>query len=69
MSPKAWLLQFHKRTLIIKQIKLLSLLQLKKQRKNKITNVFDIKDNLSNQLHQHLGFALTNAQQRSIVCA
>jgi RecG-like helicase len=25
-----------------------------------------IKDNLSNQLHQHLGFALTNAQQRSI---
>jgi hypothetical protein len=32
--------------------------QLKKQRKNKITNVFDIKDNLSNQLHQHLGFAL-----------
>ena len=44
----------------------LSLLQLKKQRKNKITNVFDIKDNLSNQLHQHLGFALTNAQQRSI---
>jgi putative NIF3 family GTP cyclohydrolase 1 type 2 len=28
--------------------------------------VFDIKDNLSNQLHQHLGFALTNAQQRSI---
>jgi ATP-dependent DNA helicase RecG len=29
-------------------------------------NVFDIKDNLSNQLHQHLGFALTNAQQRSI---
>lgn len=44
----------------------LSLLQLKKQRKNKIANVFEIKDNLSNQLHKNLGFELTNAQQHSI---
>ncbi len=44
----------------------LSLLQLKKQRKNKTTNVFVIKDALPKQLHKNLGFELTNAQQRSI---
>lgn len=44
----------------------LSLLKLKEQRKNKIANVFEIKNTLSEQLHQYLGFELTNAQQRSI---
>lgn len=44
----------------------LSLLKLKKERKNKTANVFEIKNTLSKQLHQHLGFKLTAAQQRSI---
>ncbi len=44
----------------------LSLLKLKEQRKQKIANIFTIKDTLSNQLHQYLGFDLTKAQQRSI---
>ncbi len=42
----------------------LSLLKLKKQRKNKVANIFIIKDTLSNKLHSNLGFELTNAQQR-----
>ncbi|SFV88245.1 ATP-dependent DNA helicase RecG [hydrothermal vent metagenome] len=45
----------------------LSLLKLKEQRKQKIANVFTIKNTLSNQLHQYLGFDLTKAQQRSII--
>lgn len=44
----------------------LSLLQLKKKRKHQIANVFTLKNTLSNQLHNNLGFALTQAQQRSI---
>jgi len=44
----------------------LSLLKLKKQRKRKIANLFVIKNTLPHQLHQHLGFTLTKAQQRSI---
>ncbi|SFV88768.1 ATP-dependent DNA helicase RecG [hydrothermal vent metagenome] len=44
----------------------LSLLKLKKQRKRKTANLFVIKNTLPHQLHQHLGFTLTKAQQRSI---
>jgi ATP-dependent DNA helicase RecG len=44
----------------------LSLLKLKKQRKNKTANVFATKDRLSAQLHTNLDFTLTNAQQRCI---
>jgi ATP-dependent DNA helicase RecG len=44
----------------------LSLLKIKDERKYKITNVFKIYKSLSNQLLKNLGFALTNAQKRSI---
>ncbi|RUA04283.1 MAG: ATP-dependent DNA helicase RecG [Gammaproteobacteria bacterium] len=44
----------------------LSLLRLKEERKHKIANVFAIKECLFRQLHQNLGFTLTNAQQRCI---
>ncbi|MDG2396023.1 ATP-dependent DNA helicase RecG [Candidatus Thioglobus sp.] len=44
----------------------LSLLRLKSERKNKICNIFKISHTLANQLLGNLGFALTNAQQRSI---
>ena len=44
----------------------LSLLQLKNERKSKISNIFEIKKHLSNQLLNTLNFKLTDAQQRSI---
>lgn len=44
----------------------LSLLKLKKQRKHEAANIFTIKNTLSQQLLDGLGFALTSAQQRSI---
>ena len=44
----------------------LSLLKLKKQHKNKIANVFTIKNNLTNKLLTKLKFTLTTAQKRSI---
>ena len=44
----------------------LSLLKLKKTRKEKISNIFSIKNNLSDKLLNNLEFQLTSAQQRSI---
>ena len=44
----------------------LSLLKLKQERKGKISNIFKISNLLADQLSANLGFALTNAQQRSI---
>jgi len=44
----------------------LSLLKLKNERKHKISNIFELKIQLSDQLLNDLGFKLTNAQRRSI---
>jgi len=44
----------------------LSLLKLKNERKHKISNIFELKTQLSDQLLNDLGFKLTNAQRRSI---
>ena len=44
----------------------LSLLQVKNQRKSKISNIFNISNALSDQLLKNLGFELTGAQQKSI---
>ena len=44
----------------------LSLLQVKNQRKSKISNIFNISNTLSDQLLKNLGFELTSAQQKSI---
>ena len=44
----------------------LSLLKLKNERKLKISNIFKISNNLSDQLSANLGFELTTAQQRSV---
>ncbi|WP_428087844.1 ATP-dependent DNA helicase RecG [Candidatus Thioglobus sp.] len=44
----------------------LSLLKLKNERKSKKSNVFKLSNQLTSQLTSQLGFALTNAQQRSI---
>ncbi len=44
----------------------LSLLKFKNRRKNKVANIFAIKNTLSKQLLKYLEFQLTNAQQRSI---
>jgi ATP-dependent DNA helicase RecG len=44
----------------------LSLLKIKDERRHKTANVFKIYKPLSNQLLKNLGFALTNAQKRSI---
>ena len=44
----------------------LSLLKLKNERKQKISNIFKISQKFSNQLSSNLGFDLTTAQQRSV---